>query len=89
MFGSQRETGSFDSEDVASATAGSSGFGYGIEKGFESSSYTKADTAVGTARPPMLIPETNKEVKGSEDEESSGQAHKVTGTEDKDKALIG
>jgi hypothetical protein len=37
----------------------------------------------------MLIPETNKEVKGSEDEESSGQAHKVTGTEDKDKALSG
>jgi hypothetical protein len=37
----------------------------------------------------MLIPETDKEVKGPEDEESSGRAHKVTGTEDEDKALSG
>jgi hypothetical protein len=37
----------------------------------------------------MLIPETNKEVKGPEDNKLSGRAHKVAGTEEEDKALIG
>jgi hypothetical protein len=45
-----------------SFVAGSSGFGSGVEKGFESS-YSKAHTAVGMARPPMLVLESDKEVK--------------------------
>jgi hypothetical protein len=48
-----------------------------------------AYTTVGTARAPMLVPESDKEVKGSEDEDSSVRAQKVTVTEFKDKKLNG
>jgi hypothetical protein len=37
----------------------------------------------------MLVPESDKEVKGSDDEDSSELTYKVSGTEDEDKMLNG